>query len=95
VYLSPSERSEAAVLHHSLVLAQQSVAAGERRASSIIQEMTNLISAAASARIDYISVADQATLEELSVLRSGDTALVSLAVRIGSTRLIDNQLINV
>jgi pantoate--beta-alanine ligase len=59
----------------------------------MVREMTKVISAAPSARIDYISVADAETLEELSTLQPGRTALVSLAVRFGTTRLIDNILL--
>ena len=40
--------------------------------------------------IDYVSVADAGTLQELSSLTPGTAVLVSLAVRFGTTRLIDN-----
>jgi pantoate--beta-alanine ligase len=55
--------------------------------------MLKLISAQPSAVIDYVSLADPDTLQETSVIASGETVLVSLAVRIGATRLIDNSLI--
>jgi len=50
--------------------------------------MTALIQKEPLAKIDYVSVADAETLQELDTVKS--PALVSLAVRIGSTRLIDN-----
>jgi pantoate--beta-alanine ligase len=50
--------------------------------------MRRLIRAQPAARIDYISIADATTLDELSVIDR--PALVSMAVRIGGTRLIDN-----
>jgi len=53
--------------------------------------MASLIQKEPLARIDYVSLADAATLEELQVLDR--TALASLAVRIGKTRLIDNMLL--
>jgi pantoate--beta-alanine ligase len=55
--------------------------------------MTKLISVQPSARIDYISIADAQTLNELPTLTEKTAALVSLAVRIGSTRLIDNLIL--
>jgi len=55
------------------------------------QEMTSLISQEPLAKIEYVSIADAQTLEELSKIDR--PALVSLAIRIGKTRLIDNILI--
>ncbi len=88
VYLSPQERQEALALSAALRLAQELVARGERRASVIRARMRRRIRQEPDARIDYVSVADAETLEELSVVDR--PALVSLAVRIGTTRLIDN-----
>jgi pantoate--beta-alanine ligase len=61
----------------------------------IIGEMKSLISAQSLANIDYISVAEYATLSEISRLHQGMTLLVSLAVRFGKTRLIDNTIVTV
>jgi pantoate--beta-alanine ligase len=69
-------------------LAQELYAHGERDAELMRQEMTALIQKQPLAEIDYISVAYAETLEELD--RVEPPALVSLAVRIGKTRLIDN-----
>ena len=88
VYLNPLERQAALVLYRSLCLAQARWAAGQRDARALRQEMTDLIKAEPLAHIDYVSIAHPETLEELS--RIGETGLVSLAVRIGKTRLIDN-----
>ena len=95
VYLSADERRQSLALSQSLQIARQLVAGGEKDCSAVIREMTRLISSQPSARIDYISIADATTLNELSLLGETDTVLVSLAVRIGSTRLIDNILITV
>jgi pantoate--beta-alanine ligase len=89
VNLSPKERKAALVLYQSLCLASDlatSVASETRR------QMRELIEAEPLAQIDYVSVADPASLKELDTL-SGP-ALVSVAVRIGQTRLIDNITIN-
>ncbi|MEL7562007.1 pantoate--beta-alanine ligase [Dehalogenimonas sp. 4OHTPN] len=87
-YLNPAEREAATVLYRSLKLAEELINGGERDAEIVRQRMTELISAEPLAHIDYVSVADAGSLDELAfVIRP---ALVSLAVRIGRTRLIDN-----
>jgi len=87
-YLNPEERKAAVVLYQALTLAQKLWAQGEKDAQTIRQQMTELIQKQPLADIDYISIADAETLEELDEVRP--PALVSLAVRIGKTRLIDN-----
>jgi len=91
VYLSPAERSAAPVLYRALTAAQQRYAQGERSAAVLRSEMQALIDAEPLAKVDYISVADPWTLHELERIEEG--ALISLAVRFGSTRLIDNLLL--
>lgn len=93
VYLSPEERTQATVLFKSLQMAKRMIIEGERRTSVIISEMMELITAQPSATVDYISIAHSETLEECVTLTSGEPVLISLAVRIGKTRLIDNELI--
>ncbi len=87
-YLGPKERQAALVLWQALNLANQLWSEGERNAGKIRQEMKALIDSEPSAQIDYISVADAESLEELGEIDR--PALVSLAVRVGKTRLIDN-----
>ena len=53
--------------------------------------MTSLISEEPLAKIEYVSIADAETLEELTEINK--PVLASLAVRIGKTRLIDNMLL--
>jgi pantoate--beta-alanine ligase len=87
-YLSPPQRQAAAVLYQALSLAQKLWARGERNAQTISQQMTELIQKQPLADIDYISIANAETLDELDTVTP--PALVSLAVKIGRTRLIDN-----
>ena len=87
-YLNPQQRQAAVVLYQALTLAQQLYAKGEKNAELLRQQMRALIQKQPLAAIDYVSVADAETLDELDTVRS--PALVSLAVRIGKTRLIDN-----
>jgi len=88
IYLSPRERQAATILFKALTLAQQLSQGGEKDAGKIRLQMTSLIQKEPLARIDYVSIDDAETLEELSLIDR--PALVSLAVRIGKTRLIDN-----
>ena len=88
-YLSPSEREAATVLYRSLKLAPD---LGTSDANDIRRRMRNLIDDEPLANVDYVSVADAETLEELDVVDR--PALVSVAVNIGETRLIDNILIH-
>ncbi len=88
VYLNPKERQAATILFKALTLAQRLLRSGERDAEKIRQQMTSLIQQEPLARIDYVSIADAQTLEELS--RVDRPAVASLAIRIGKTRLIDN-----
>jgi len=88
VYLSPEERQAATVLFKALTMAQNLYGKGERNAEHIRQEMTSLIGKEPLAKIEYVSIADAETLEELAEIDR--PALASLAVRVGKTRLIDN-----
>ncbi|MFC1862074.1 4-phosphopantoate--beta-alanine ligase, partial [Chloroflexota bacterium] len=87
-YLNPEERKAALVLHQALNLAQQVWSQGEQDAEKVRQKMIGLIQKQPLATIDYVSIADPETLKELDKVKP--PALVSLAVKIGKTRLIDN-----
>jgi len=91
VYLNPEERQAATVLFKTLTLTQNLREKGESNAETIRQQMTSLISREPLAKIEYVSIADADTLEELSKIDRPSLAL--LAVRIGKTRLIDNVLL--
>ena len=91
VYLNPEERRQAPVLYRSLNLAREMWEGGELDAAVIRRAMTELISQKSSGKIDYISIADALTLQELEQIEP--PAVVSLAVRFGNTRLIDNILL--
>ncbi|MCL0093260.1 pantoate--beta-alanine ligase [Dehalococcoidia bacterium] len=91
IYLNPEERQAALVLWKSLSLAQQLRSGGEKSADRIRRQMIALIEGEPGARIDYVSIADPGSLRELDEIDS--PALVSLAVWIGKTRLIDNVIL--
>jgi pantoate--beta-alanine ligase len=87
-YLNVAERKAAAMLWNALTLAQEMWTRGARDAETFRTRMRDVIEAEELARLDYVSVADPVTLDELRRIQG--PALVSLAVRFGRTRLIDN-----
>jgi pantoate--beta-alanine ligase len=89
VHLSADERLAAPVLHRALVAARTRWEAGERDADILRTTMRAELELEPLADVDYVSVADGTTLAELD--RIDGPALASLAVRFGSTRLIDNE----
>jgi pantoate--beta-alanine ligase len=94
-YLTPEQRCEAPVLFAALQEAVQRIGAGAHDAPAIIAAMTTMITQRSAGIIDYISIADNGTLQEVSTLKPGSTVLLSLAVRFGATRLIDNVVVQV
>lgn len=92
-YLSPKERREAVVLFQALKSAERMVGAGMRDAAKIKSALSDLVSAAAAARIEYIEIVDKERLAPLKTIEHD--ALLLLAVRIGKTRLIDNTILKV
>jgi pantoate--beta-alanine ligase len=92
-YLNPAERRAATVLSRALNAAQEAYRAGESDASALRQIMTETIQAEALARLQYVSCADPDTLQELLGPIPGK-ALLSMAVYVGKTRLIDNRVIS-
>jgi pantoate--beta-alanine ligase len=93
VHLSPLERSAAPVLHRALVAARERWQTGERSADALRETMRAELGREPLADVDYVSVADGTTLAELE--RVDGPALLSLAVRFGTTRLIDNEPLGV
>lgn len=88
IYLAEDERKTAKVLFESLQKAQDLIEQGEINSFKIIHEMEKMILSRPKTIIDYIAITDSKTLEPLEKL-SGEV-LITLAVFVGSTRLIDN-----
>ena len=87
-YLEGAERPAATVLFRALSAAKSAYESGERNAEKLRSAMKETLSAEPRAQAQYVSCANYDTLEELDVV-SGKT-LLSMAVLIGKTRLIDN-----
>jgi len=91
VYLSPAERQAALVLYHALMAAKSAYDAGERGADKLRQILSDTIQDEPLARLQYVSCADPVNLQESH--GSIQHALLSMAVLVGRTRLIDNILL--
>jgi pantoate--beta-alanine ligase len=91
VYLSPDERRGALILFRVISLSERLHRTGERDASRLRDRLYGLIAREPLAKLDYVSIADPDTLQELDEIQG--PALISLAVRIGETRLIDNVIV--
>ncbi len=91
VYLSPEERKAAVVLSRGLLRAKAAFEAGEKNAASLREIVMDTLASEPLARVQYVSCADPQNLQE----QEGkiDRGLISLAVYIGKTRLIDNVLV--
>jgi pantoate--beta-alanine ligase len=87
-YLEGEDRRAALVLFRALSAAKEMYEAGERNAEKLRRKMKEVIAAEPRARMQYVSCADYDSLEELEAV-TGKT-LLSMAVLIGETRLIDN-----
>jgi len=89
VYLTAEQRRAAPVIYQALCRAQRLWRDGERNAQRLRDEVRRMLAAEPLIeRIDYVSVADAATLDELKTVQS--RAMVSVAVKLGKPRLIDN-----
>lgn len=91
VYLSLKERQAAVVLFRALSAARMAFEAGERDADMLRVLMRNILDQEPLARVQYISCADPDTLDEL--IGKISRGLLSMAVFIGNTRLIDNMIV--
>ena len=90
-YLSPEERQAATILFRALTAAKSAYERGEQSAESLRKIMAETLTSEPLAKMQYVSVADYDTLEELETV-TGKT-LLSMAVFMGKTRLIDNFVI--
>lgn len=87
-YLNPEERKQAKVLYQALKLGEKLVKAGEKSPKKIVNKMGKLIKREKLARIDYIALTDTERLESVKIIKG--EILLSLVVKFGKTRLIDN-----
>jgi pantoate--beta-alanine ligase len=91
VYLNPQERQAAAVLSRGLFKVNAAFETGERDASRLRETVLDTLLTEPLVKVQYVSCAHPDTLQELD--GKVDQALISLAVMVGKTRLIDNILV--
>lgn len=88
-YLSPSERSAAAVLNRALSRLVDRSGGPIALATEVVAELRQVIEAQPLVRLEYVEVVDKGTLQPLDRVMPGQT-LVAVAATVGTTRLIDN-----
>ena len=91
-YLSEQERREATALYRSLAMCREMVAAGARDAAEIRAAMVAVLETVAALEIEYVSLVDAETLEEVEEVAG--RVLVAVAARLGPARLIDNMVLD-
>jgi pantoate--beta-alanine ligase len=90
-YLTPEERRAATVLFRALSAGGSACEKGERKAETLRRLVSETVAAEPLANLQYVSCADYDSLRELETVEG--RALLSMAVLVGKTRLIDNFVI--
>ena len=90
-YLNPQERKQALMLHRALMRVKELAAAGERGAAALVTAGRNVFAAEPSVRLDYFQVVNAESLDPIEEVSTG--TLVAVAAYVGSTRLIDNEIL--
>ena len=91
-YLDVAHRKAATVLYRTLTMAKETFEAGERSGDALRATMRRGLDAEPLARTEYVSAADPLTLQEVTLIAESQDLLLSMAVRVGKPRLIDNFL---
>lgn len=92
-YLTAAERQDALVLSQSLEMAKGMLEAGGHSKTDILERMQTMIDSKETTRIDYIEMVDGGTLNDVDN-PTGHKVLIALAVHVGTTRLIDNIVVD-
>jgi len=90
-FLSPEQRRQALVINRALGAAADLVARGETSSRQLLDAMRSVMATEAGVGIDYVSVVNPDSLEDIEDVREG--GLLSIAAAVGTTRLIDNVLL--
>jgi pantoate--beta-alanine ligase len=92
-YLSPEERKQALVLYRALKLAREEIISGETNIERVKDYIKEIIQTSPQADIDYVEILNEEDLSEMGEIKG--RVLIALAVKFGSTRLIDNLIVEV
>lgn len=90
-YLSPDQRYSALCLSQAIRLVRTRFQDGERQVATLLSSALDAIRAEPAAVVDYLEFRDAVTLEPVTI--ANDSTLLALAVKIGTTRLIDNTVL--
>jgi pantoate--beta-alanine ligase len=90
VYLTPTQREAAPVLHRALQAGAALILAGERDPAAVRTLMADIVGAEPEAALDYAEVVEPATLEAPAHLRPGCELRLLIAAKLGVPRLLDN-----
>lgn len=93
VFLNPEQRQEALVLSKSLNEAERSIQMGQKSAREVEEQIKKSITLKSQGVIDYVEVRDASDLTEVTDIKR--PVLIALAVKFGTTRLIDNKVVEV
>lgn len=91
-YLSDQQKQDAAAIYASLRKAEQMIKSGERNSAVIIAAMQEILRQSGSIATEYVHIVDSAALSDLQVIKG--QVLIAIAAKIGTTRLIDNIMID-
>lgn len=92
-YLTEDERKKALTIYKTINTLKEMVKRGVKDAETLKETARNMLESTEGIKIDYISICDTETLEELTTIK--DKALYAVACFIGKTRLIDNTILEV
>ena len=95
IYLSPGEREKALIINKSLKQAEDIINKGERNTVAIIKKINDNFIKERSIHLNYIRIVNAETFKEIDKLESGKNYYCLIAAKVGSTRLIDNNLIHI
>lgn len=93
IFLSPEERNAATVLYRALDHALNRIEEGERKGKTLIKEMKEIISSEPLAKIDYVAITDLLLLQDVKNIKG--KCLIAIAAYFGTTRLIDNAIVEI
>lgn len=92
-YLSPEERKAATILYKSLCAGKALIENGERNSEKVKDAIRNVLNTEPLAKVDYVEVVDNTNIQPIDTIKG--EVLVAIAVYIGTTREIDNFIIEV
>jgi pantoate--beta-alanine ligase len=92
-FLNDEELEAAKVIHRALMAGRDAYKSGERSANKLVDLMRKTVEREPRARLDYVNVSDADNLERLDKL-DDQPILITIAVFVGKTRLIDNIVLN-